>query len=684
MKRKLLLALTLMIFLACMLAICISADTFIIYENEVADDNELYRFNTAYEGRNRYEMTQGEPTGKGFAKVDSEGNPLTWYAISHTEATVDSVVTHTIVVKAIKTIGEAGTVTDGKFTFGGAVEGVTAKNVVSINFQGTGITTFEDKLFYNVPKTAAPGHATQFCKYARAEDLTAGTGSHLLFLYLPKTMTAIPSYFVARSFVRVIEFEDNKIACTVIPQHNYNGTNKEYDGPFQFCANLKECIIPEGIETIYEKAFRECMSISYVKFPSTLKTLPNNVFFRCILFEKVVFGENMTSIGYLNGEAAKTYNTGSNNSGLQRLPIKYIYVPGTLDVTGTAIYYFDTYRGVGNNNVASAANRSLVFFVNGDLDYVKELQKHTDTHFGGAPTVIDYQTYLANKDHYDNLPTDENITVTYPKLDGTTATKTGKGQNHVIVYGLNLCDMYYEGEHVLSSSTDSCLIEAKCTRNNKCTHEVVSKKFTSHVSAEGIFYKDGFAMAGVHKIYCSNSEGCKAMEGYSETEKAPIFTSSGGYSTNGNGGIDGGWIVNNSLLKEYNAMYPDAPVRFGVIVFNPAHLKGDSVFDENKIVALADGKKGAIQVEVKSPEYAKFSVEITGLSAYSDLELVIASYFFAGDGSIHLLQDQKTTSHVSEIVKTEGTLYTVNYAKILQSSQIPETTDALLPTNDEQ
>ena len=334
MKKKFLLTTVIVAVLLCLFAVAVSASTY-IYSDE--SGNELYRATAAFEARNRYERFNSESGS--IAMSDADGNPLTWYVVSE-EIDGD---THNITVASIKT-ADAGVVTDGKFTFG---ESVNATNVVSVNFFGMDIKTFDDALFKANCVRPLDNGSVEYCQNAN--------GSYLLFLYLPKTMTAIPAEFCYRSPVRVLEFEDNSISCDVIPLTS-----------FQFCANIKSLRIPEGIVTLYEKGFRNCMSISYLEFPSTMRVLPTNVFNRCSAFETIVFGENMTSIGYVNTD----YVTLRDTNKITTIPLKYVYVPATLDTTGGAFsQYFDSHRGQEkgfNGNVNSSVVPSFpgctVFF----------------------------------------------------------------------------------------------------------------------------------------------------------------------------------------------------------------------------------------------------------------------------------------------------------------------------------
>ncbi len=484
MKKKLLISAVLALVLVCLFAIAVGATTY-VYSDE--DGNVLYSATAEFEGRNRYELINSESGS--LAKTDADGNSLTWYVIADDNGTD----VRNITVKSIET-ADAGVITDGKFTFTGDV---TTDNVVSVNFFGLDIKTFDTGLFMTTAKTTPSGSTSEYCQLAN--------GKYLLFLYLPKTLTEIPDYFCYRTSIRVLEWEDNIVNYEQFPEK-----------AFQFCANLKVLIIPEGIEILKNTNngnnanFRNCMSLSYVKFPSTMTELPDNVFFRCTQFETIVYGENMTKIGYLNSD----YTTARDSNKITDIPLKYVYVPAKLVTSGGAkSQMFDSHRGISINGKGfnGNVNHSVVFYVYGDLDYVNALKTATDKNFSQRTTaIVDYQTYLGNKEYYDSIP------------DGSTP--------HVIVYGLTYCDMYTGGEHTMG--TEIAVTAPTCTTEGNVTYECAKCKRTYSVATP--IDKDAHVYDGADDIDCNIcgllKDGACVEHNYAETVTAPDCTN-GGYTT---------------------------------------------------------------------------------------------------------------------------------------------------------
>ena len=61
--------------------------------------------------------------------------------------------------------------------------------------------------------------------------------------------------------------------------------------------NVKDLVIPEGVETIREKAFCHFTSLETVTLPQSLKSIGNMAFHGCTSLRETVFGENLEEVG---------------------------------------------------------------------------------------------------------------------------------------------------------------------------------------------------------------------------------------------------------------------------------------------------------------------------------------------------------------------------------------------------
>lgn len=505
MKKKILLISLMVVMLVCVLAISVGArtdyrqkQTYNYYDTE---GNLLYSATTIYAvdsgnaGKYRYEVIVGE--NGSFAKVDENGTPITWYVVSDdsadknvgsTSAETDGTIK--IVVESTPTIGGVvGSVNEsGKYTYVNADDGVSyAKKVVSANFFGTGVKTFDSAIFMQTATVAPNGSTSEYSKMA--------DGTYLLCLYLPETLTAIPSDFCKRSSLRVLEFENNRVDFTGVLTKT----------AFQFCANLKKLVIPEGITNIPTESFRECISVSYVKLSSTVTRMENEPFRRVSGIETFIMGENVEFCGYFTDEVGRFY---VEENQVDCIKIKHYTVSPKINTKCDFIQY----RKSGNNYIGEYKN--VIFFFPGTLAQASAIAQYTGEGFQCTldksiadkkgmtyNEPISYETYIANKEYYDTQIT-----------------------HHLLVYDVPNCIAYGDGHDMVK---------------NKCT------------------YTDALTSFTVGDI----CEKC----GYTEnaTEYAPIIEFLG-YSAKINGDlITAGYKVN----KESLALFPE--LSYGIVAVVP-------------------------------------------------------------------------------------------------------------------
>lgn len=179
MKKKILFSLILTVLLTCLFVVGVSAAT--IYKD--ANGTELFRY---VDENNDYvfESYQGA-----FPKVDANGNALTWYITAEANEGTDIVRTVASFI-TLDTTGTYATLSGGKYNYTSAV---AYNKVVSANFpDDSGITNFAFNS-YN-------GYGAYATNAKKAE---------LIYLYLPNTLTALPSRICQATPVLKCEFDSS-------------------------------------------------------------------------------------------------------------------------------------------------------------------------------------------------------------------------------------------------------------------------------------------------------------------------------------------------------------------------------------------------------------------------------------------------------------------------------------------
>lgn len=607
MKKRLLLAVLMVLMLICAFALAVNADvyrterTYNYYENEIADENLLFTAKTIYAYDNksyaqtyRFEVITSS-SGVGFAKYDADGNPLTWYVVSDSHIAGSDYsdsenYVRNIVVASAKTTDVGSIDASGKYTYN---DGYDSKKIVSANFFGLEIKSFPDAFYMATASKAPNGNSKEYCKIA--------DGSYLLALYLPETLTSIPKNLCTRTPIITLEFENNKVSYT-----NF-GAQESNMYPFAFCANLKSLVIPEGITEVRKEDFREAISLEYLEYANTVLKSHNNAFFRSGYPETVVYGENMTFIGYLDSEPYRFY-VDTKEAGMI---LKYLYVPNTITASGSK---FASYRGgiSGGDTVSTAKNR-LVFFFAGTLDEARAIGAlSTEDQFimtydatkaaSKGYTYYDpisYETYLANKDYYNN------------ELTG-----------NLLVYNVPKCIAFYNGQHAME---------------------------------DGIIFTDYLSEFKV-------GEECQRCGMGEYVVCDPVFTPLGYSLQIGGDKICLGYTVNETSL----AYFPD--IKYGAVVVvpdeNATNLEpinpDGSLAAERAAYYIVDKKYCAFEFIVKSfsKDNAYYSLPIVMCAFVSDGEKV--DYLCSDEDGNILQQEYATVTSFNEIY--ESTKHKVTFS----------------------
>lgn len=264
MKKKLLLSILALFIFLVVFALGISATT--IYKDEAG--NELFRHDqengiiTTYEGE--------------FPKTDKDGNALTWYVTGTKDENGNTVKT----VASVLTLDENyATLNDGKYSY--KTSTVNTTNVVSVYFPSDkGITTLN---------LANGGY--------KRNNGWDPTGSEILFVYLPSTLTTLPERIVQGSKVLVCEMPSEMPITEISHVAFYEakclreinipssvkiikGRSKNDGTAFYACSSLERVTFGENsqLETIETQAFQYNTSLKYVRLPDGLKTIGTHAF----------------------------------------------------------------------------------------------------------------------------------------------------------------------------------------------------------------------------------------------------------------------------------------------------------------------------------------------------------------------------------------------------------------------
>ena len=233
-------------------------------------------------------------------------------------------------------------------------------------------------------------------------------------------------------------FEENK----GLEKINLPATLTELQGTNHFakCSSLKTVTFDEGYSLHYLPAnfFQSCSSLEELILPNCITELRGGTFSTCSNLKKVVFGASLeTMLGAMSDCSTKAPATW--------------YLPATFygeDVESTPPS--NMFHWAGNNNDGVSGNKNhpqnITFVYTGTKAQaiaLRERFKKADASVGENCVGLKrlYDAILCTPEEYEQL----------------TGSKVGEGASgYYFVYGYNLCDAFYGGEHAEGEVLNSC------------------------------------------------------------------------------------------------------------------------------------------------------------------------------------------------------------------------------------
>ena len=362
-----------------------------------------------------------------------------------------------------------------------------------------------------------------------------------------------------------------------LPKELFQGNNAGFSG----CSSLKEIYIPEGVTSLTQGFFQNCSSLKEIILPNSLVSVGKAAFSGCTSLETFSFGAGFTTLARVNND----YETLNGCSSL-----KYVYMPvGFLTAIQGA--KANDYKHIFNN----LGSAKVTFFFTGteeEAAQIKELMASTNNNPNLGNAIIEKYNEKTDYTNYGVIK-----------------------DSNVIVYGYNLCDAFYNGDH-----------DEKAELEYRFSGE-------KYISA-----------------FCSYT-GCTRCPVEVETEiVASLFTSKG-YSKS-----DDAFMydiqVNFAAIDAYKAfnktMYnKDVVINYGLVV------SGDTTITELLNSDATTVNNNVIKMEFGGAIYTKLQVKLNGIS--SDTAKALAVHACA-----YVIEDD-TVSYIGEgVTKTTSTTICFN------------------------
>ena len=267
-----------------------------------------------------------------------------------------------------------------------------------------------------------------------------------------------------------------------------------------------------------------------IKFPDTLTMNPSVQY---TLIKTVIFSPNSTV-----ANANQTLRECKN--------LEYVYMPAANALTG--------FNGEG---VRDTTNFILCF--TGDAEQAQALIDNSGNDWGhnnhlkdNRTSIISYETYLSDKETYDNA--------------------TNK---IYIVYDYNFCEAFYDNNHIGEKSL-------AYVDYDKDGNEIEGQKFLSKANI---------------CVNCTRCNQTSVVGTYDRLFKSIGFS----YSTNA---VMQGFAINHSAMADYQAFYKESTITFGIVAASATIVTDGKILDAEK----------KAQVDFTQRKYDIFEMKISNIS----------------------------------------------------------------------
>lgn len=353
----------------------------------------------------------------------------------------------------------------------------------------------------------------------------------------------------------------------------------------EYCPKLTSIRIPPLVTDIGYDNFRGCTSLSEVIWPNNLLKISGGQNFTNTSYTKVTIPNSVTFVGEGNFSSnIEEINFGANVTALNgknliSKSLKRVYFSGSITSIGSSL--------LGYSNPTADSSMNITFICTGTLaeaEAIRAIAKAAIEGTNNAPNMSKfYDAVLVSAADYD---------------------VTQEPSGFTFVYGYNLCDAFYEGEHAMSGDVkmnfkgyfNDVTYEDVCTRGG-CGLSVVDSERT--ISAM-------FTYRGYSCSQFSNGTGFSVVQGFK---------------------------VNKESISKYVEATGDNSFVFGVVA--TANVGGEAI---NPIV---DGGK-VLSQEFKNLVHDYFEIKISGITEdLFETNIVFCAYVI-DNGDVSYLDGEAT------------------------------------------
>ena len=370
--------------------------------------------------------------------------------------------------------------------------------------------------------------------------------------------------------------------------------NLEKAGVFSNCKSLKTVYFHEDSTTLAlpKYMFAYCEKLTYIKIPNSVKTISIRTFDRCTSLETVILGAGLEFMNAGRNDTNEDHNSLFYNC----LALKNVYISSTLDldrIGANQCHCFTT-----ADSAIQGTYQKVAYFYNVNTAEEANALKNA------------FSTKVTNCGRNDRIT---NATViSLAEFNAKFPDKSQAYDKNYIVYGINTCDAFYNGEHdVVLNDGSQC--KGVC---NVCKTEQIDINADHDV----VWVFNGNEGVSILSVITAKNT-CKHCSTVTETKEIDkIFENFGFSSEIGGDGVYQKTKINKESIALYAALTGNEDVyNYGVFVGlaydeNDAPIDGAliTVNDENKAVAI--NSNSTVIATFANTEFTYITIKVTGIS----------------------------------------------------------------------
>ena len=411
-------------------------------------------------------------------------------------------------------------------------------------------------------------------------------------------------------------------------QFNMN-QNLEKAGVFSNCKSLETVFFHDDSTTLAlpKYMFAYCDKITYIKIPNSVKTISIRTFDRCTSLETVILGAGLEFMNAGRNDANEDHNSLFYNC----LALKNVYISSNLDldrIGANQCHCFTT-----ADSAIQGTYQKVAYFYN------------VNTWEEANALKTAFSTKVTNCGRNDRIT--NAVVISLAEFNAKFPDKSVAYDKNYIVYGINTCDAFYNGEHDVTLNEGSLCVGI-------CKNCMLEQIDANAEHENGWIFNDNNGVSVLSDIVAKNTcVHCGTVESTVSIGKLIVNY---GYSSEMDGdGVYQKTKINREAIEKYAILTGNEGVfNYGVFVGLTSDKDGNPI--DGSILDVND--EGMLEIvnpntSVVAPfadtNYTYLTIKVTGTS--KGTSLYFGSFLQIGSNITYICGEEESDKAIVRITE---------------------------------